>query len=178
VLSINGCKIKFQLDTGARCNVLSVSDYKRIRHKKQMKKPEVVLFSFSGHKLVPEGTITLDLRCKEEERKVKFHVVETQSTSIISGQTAEEIGLIKRIYQVENKYSDMFEGLGCIPGEYSIKINKEVEPVVHPPRKVPVALRQKVKEELARMESLGVIQKQTEPTPWVNSMVTVTKPNG
>lgn len=178
VLSINGCKIKFQLDTGARCNVLSVSDYKRIRHKKQMKKPEVVLRSFSGHKLVPEGTITLDLLCKEEERKVKFHVVETQSTSIISGQTAEEIGLIKRIYQVETKYSDMFEGLGCIPGEYSIKINKEVEPVVHPPRKVPVALRQKVKEELARMESLGVIQKQTEPTPWVNSMVTVTKPNG
>lgn len=27
------------------------------------------------------------------------------------------------------------------------------------------------------MECLGVINKQTEPTDWVNSMVTVTKPN-
>ena len=28
------------------------------------------------------------------------------------------------------------------------------------------------------MEKLGVIVQQIEPTPWVNSMVTVTKPNG
>ncbi len=30
--------------------------------------------------------------------------------------------------------------------------------------------------ELKRMEDLGVIVKQTEPTDWVNSMVTVVKP--
>ena len=28
------------------------------------------------------------------------------------------------------------------------------------------------------MEKLGVITRQKEPTPWVNSMVTVVKPNG
>ena len=30
----------------------------------------------------------------------------------------------------------------------------------------------------ARMESLDVIEKVTEPTDWVNSMVTIIKPNG
>ena len=33
-------------------------------------------------------------------------------------------------------------------------------------------------EELKRMEQLDVIEKINEPTEWVNSMVTVVKPNG
>lgn len=41
-----------------------------------------------------------------------------------------------------------------------------------------LALKEKVKHELDRMEREGVFIKQQEPTPWVNSMVTVTKVNG
>ena len=59
----------------------------------------------------------------------------------------------------------------------SIQIDKSVTPVIHPPRKVPYAYKDKVKEELDRMESEGVIIRQTEPTQWVNSMITVVKPN-
>lgn len=42
---------------------------------------------------------------------------------------------------------------------------------------MPVAIKDKIETELKTMESLGVITKQIEPTDWVNSMVTVTKPN-
>ena len=45
-----------------------------------------------------------------------------------------------------------------------------------PPRKVPVALHARVKEELQRMENDGVIKKQEKPTDWVNSMVIVETP--
>ena len=55
--------------------------------------------------------------------------------------------------------------------------NPSVPPVVHPPRKVPVSLRGKIKDELDRMEKAGVIVKHTEPSDWVNSMVAVVKPN-
>ena len=41
-----------------------------------------------------------------------------------------------------------------------------------------LALRPKVKRELQHMEQLGVIERVHEATEWVNSMVTVTKPNG
>ncbi len=57
-----------------------------------------------------------------------------------------------------------------------IQLNLDVAPVIHPPRKVPIALKHRVKMELKRMEDLGVIVKQTDPTEWVNSMVTVVKP--
>lgn len=61
---------------------------------------------------------------------------------------------------------------------YHIKVEPQVTPVVHPPRKVPLALKEKVKAELGRIEKEGIIVKQTEPAPWVNSMVTVIKPSG
>ncbi|KAK3741617.1 hypothetical protein QZH41_019256 [Actinostola sp. cb2023] len=75
-------------------------------------------------------------------------------------------------------YEDVFKGLGCLSGEYSIKIDPTVPPVIHPPRKVPFALRDKFEMELKRMEQLDVIEKVTEPTEWVNSYVITEKSNG
>lgn len=81
---------------------------------------------------------------------------------------------------IPKDYQDLFSGLGCLQGTYSIKVDENIQPVihVHPPRKIPIALRDTVKDELDRMERERVIVKQREPTRLVNSMVTVTKPNG
>ena len=40
---------------------------------------------------------------------------------------------------------------------------------------MPLPLRQKVQDELARMESLGIISKIDTPTPWFAAMVVVPK---
>ena len=56
-------------------------------------------------------------------------------------------------------------------------IDPTATPVVNAPRKVPVALRKRVKKALSDMENDGVIRKVDEPTDWVNSMVIVEKPN-
>ena len=77
-------------------------------------------------------------------------------------------GLIDRVHRTEAEsntflttYSDVFgEAIACIPGEYDIKVDEDVRPVVHPPRSVPSALRDKVKEELNRMEEIGILKKQ------------------
>ncbi|XP_028411133.1 uncharacterized protein K02A2.6-like [Dendronephthya gigantea] len=78
-----------------------------------------------------------------------------------------------------NHYPDLFSGLGCIQsvGKHHIEVDPNIKPVIHPPRKVPAALRHRILKELERMVDLGVIEKQSEPTSWVNSMVTVVKPN-
>ena len=51
-------------------------------------------------------------------------------------------------------------------------------PVVHSPRRVPVALREPFKEELDNLIQQGIIEKVDRPTDWMNSCVCVTKPNG
>ena len=73
-------------------------------------------------------------------------------------------------------YDKLFTGLGRLPGEHTIEIDPSYTPVVHPPRRVPLALKEQIKEELQRMEDTGVVVKQKEPTDWVNSLVTVIKP--
>ncbi len=50
---------------------------------------------------------------------------------------------------------NLFKGLGHLPGEIDIKVDPTVTPVVHPPRKVPIALREPAKKELDRMEKNG-----------------------
>ncbi|XP_033749332.1 uncharacterized protein K02A2.6-like [Pecten maximus] len=79
---------------------------------------------------------------------------------------------------ITHDYGDIFKGLGCMPGTHTIKTDSTVTPVVDAPRKVPFALKDRIKKEFDRMEQEGVIVKQEDPTQWVNSMVTVVKPNG
>ena len=76
------------------------------------------------------------------------------------------------------KYEYLFEGIGTLPGEYEIKIEEPVSPTIHPPRRIPHMLKDKVKDELKRMEARGIITKVEQPTKWVNPMVVVKKPNG
>ena len=75
------------------------------------------------------------------------------------------------------QYKDVFEGLGELPGEYRIITDERVKPKVHPLRRVPVAIRLKIKEKLDELVQRHVIAPVTEPTEWVSSMLAVIKPN-
>ena len=79
---------------------------------------------------------------------------------------------------IEKEYSDLFKGIWHLPGKHKIHIDPNVTPVVHPPRPIPISMRDKVRNELSRMVREGIIKKVKKPTSWVNSMVVVTKPNG
>ena len=47
-------------------------------------------------------------------------------------------------------------------------IDPNAVPVIHPPRRVPIALRDRLQDELQSMEKQKIIVKVTEPTEWVN----------
>ena len=76
------------------------------------------------------------------------------------------------------EFTDVFSGVGCLDGNYSIRVDERFSPVVHPPRKVPVPLREALKTELDSLVKDGILAKVTEPTAWVSSLVIVKKPNG
>ena len=76
-----------------------------------------------------------------------------------------------------SKFAHVFEALGCLPGAYEIAIDHLVSPVKHAPRKVPVSIKIRVKEELDRLVNLQMITPVKEPTEWISSMICVKKPN-
>ena len=69
-------------------------------------------------------------------------------------------------------YPDVFQGTGKLHGQYKLEVKEDGQPVVHPPHRVPVALKDKLKE-LEKLQRLGVIKKVNEPTPWVSKAYTV-----
>ena len=80
--------------------------------------------------------------------------------------------------EIVEKYPGFFKGLRRMEPEHHIKLNGDVSPIVYPPRKVPIGLCEKLKEELDSTEKTGVIRKADEPAEWVNLMAVVEKPNG
>lgn len=69
-------------------------------------------------------------------------------------------------------YRDRFDGLGEFHMKpYHIALEPGAEPVIHPPRSVPVHLRELYKQEINKMLELGVITEVNTPTDWVNSIV-------
>ena len=185
VLKINGQKLTFRLDTGADCNVLPLSLLNQVAPKHALQKSSFKLVTYSRHKVEPLGKALLQCEYKSEIHQLEFQIIESNLPAILGGESCAKMGLIKRLYNVEKvmntdiftEFKDVFTGLGCVPGLHHIKVDPAVPPVIHPPRKVPIALKDQIKTELDRMEQLGVVEKQTEPTDWVNSMVTVQRPN-
>ena len=83
---------------------------------------------------------------------------------------------------VHNPYQDLINNFddcfGVLPRDYHIKLGDDVKPVVMPPRKIPIALTDKITEELDKMVQKDIIVPIREPTDWVNSLLIVEKSNG
>ena len=78
-----------------------------------------------------------------------------------------------------SEYSDVFgEELGRMEGKVHLETDPNVAPTVMPPRRVPVALKEKLKNELDRLTQRKVISPIQEPTDWVSSMIAAKKPDG
>ena len=78
--------------------------------------------------------------------------------------------------KVESTYADVFQGLGKFPGEpYKLRLKPDAVPAKHRPRRVPVHLQDAFHEEVERLVKIDVLEKVTEPTEWVNSVVIVEK---
>ena len=68
---------------------------------------------------------------------------------------------------VKAEFSELFQGIGVIPGTSNLHLKSDAIPIVKPPRRIPEALRNKVKEEIDRMEN-NDISKVTQLTDWCN----------
>jgi hypothetical protein len=145
------------------------------------------LSGYSGTALKTLGQCKLKCTYNKQSIVVEFFIVDTQSTPLLGMPSCLALELIKLIYTLNatkppldkdtvlSEFDDVFKGVGMFKGECSIRIDGDATPVVNPPRRVPVALRDKLQLELERMEKADVIAKVTEPTKWVNSLVIAEK---
>ena len=81
--------------------------------------------------------------------------------------------------QLRAMYPKCFAGIGIFKNyKYHIELDKNAKPVVHPVRKISLALIPKLDKELDTMLADGIVMPVEELTDWVNSLVVREKPNG
>ena len=84
VLVVENTEVRFQLDSGAKANVMSLKTYNNLRLRALLTKTNTVLISFSKHRLKPCGEVVLSTKYKDNVEDVKFFVVEAKVESVLS----------------------------------------------------------------------------------------------
>ena len=79
---------------------------------------------------------------------------------------------------IKQEFGDVLKGTGHMEGKIHLQVDPSVKPVKLPIRKVPVALKPQLQEELHRLQNLGIIAPVDRPTDWMSSLVLVKKASG
>ena len=119
---------KFQLDTGEKCNIISLSTWKAVRPDSKIQKQEVPLRSYSGH-LKKKGFTSITCRDRDQDFKVNFYIVKSEVQAVLEAKTCQEMRMLQRIHSltpsdplsedIGKSYRHLFKILGCLPGMHS-----------------------------------------------------------
>ncbi|KAI8511906.1 hypothetical protein Bbelb_110060 [Branchiostoma belcheri] len=148
------------------------------RHKKvkagMLTPSQVILTAYGGTRIPHLGKTTITGKHGGKEVKCSFYVTTTQGPAIIGLSTCQKWKIISINHEVKTSshkieaamplkdrppihskkelmemYPECFDdNVGCFKGEYHITIDPDVKPVVHPPRRVPLELRGRLKAQL------------------------------
>ena len=181
--------VKMKLDTGADTNCIplkvfrTLTDHNRI----PVKQSNARLTGYGQYAIAHIGKVNLSCTThKGTSGCYDFYVTSEDGPPILGRQACSDLGLVKLVHTVTQQpiltidallaqYEDVFSGLGQFQEAYDIKLKLDVTPVIHPPRRVPLSILERLKVKLTDMENAGVIRKTTKPTDWVNSLVIVEK---
>ena len=157
---------------------------------------------YDGSVMRPMGVINIKCQVGQTKKLLQFQVVNTSKEPLISAETSLALNLVslnrneakidREIHnigtnrqevseslltkrEIMKRYGDVFDTLGCLPGELHFQINKDVPPVQHVPRKIPIAMKEQVTKKIEGLIEKKIVAKVNEPTDWISSMVVVKK---
>ena len=184
-LYLNKQSLEFKIDTGADVTVIPASVYKESKHG-PLKPSNCLLKGADQQPLQVTGSFTGKLSHKNTEICEEIFVIQGLQTPLVGRPAISSLNLVARVTLIQvdratiaKSFPQLFKGLGQMTGEYHIKLLPHTTPfALMTPRRIAIPLRPKVKEELRRMEKLGVIAKVQQATDWYAGMVVVPKSNG
>ena len=180
-IQLNGKQIPFKLDTGAEVTAISDATHQRLG--KPTLDPTDKLLYGSSRPLQVLGKFEGALIHKGIQAQQPVYVVKKLRRNLLGLPAITTLTLVARMdateHNLQSEFPKVFRGLGNHGQEFTIQLKPDAIPyALHTPRHVAMPLRPQVEEELKRMESMGVISKVDEPTPWCVGMVVVPKKNG
>ncbi len=190
-VAINGRVHKMKVDSGSTVNTMSIKSFQRLQLDEGLLQPSLAsIRTYSSTTMHPIGEFTVTLTLRGRKTKAVFLLLDEDVPSLLGLPSGAALGLFRMTsmsllqYAQDDEYN--FDGIDAMHDEFlqpcqktvTLKMKENANPVVIPARKVPLALREEVFNELQRMQRLGVISPVDEPRPWCHAMVVARKPNG
>jgi len=189
-IKMNGVEQKIKLDTGAEINVMSYKLFKQFNGL-NLNKSNVIIKSFGSYTTNSKGNTLFELEHKGKKIKRVFEVVDYDGLPLLSFEACltlnyklsevNELNILNKQSEKEKfiqKNKEIFEGIGKFPDRIKIKLKNNPNPVCNPPRRVPIKIFNKLREQLNLMVKLELIETCSEPSEWQSNLVVVEKPDG
>ena len=183
-VGVNQFMVNFKVDTGAAVTAIPSNLKNHIGNATRSNKK---LKGAGNHELVVTGQAEVTLSAGTKRVVDTVYFVENLASPLLGKPAISKLGLIQFVGTVDSnerrdwkrQHPRLFRGLGAMDTQVRIVIDSGVEPFVQSvPRRVAAARKQPLKEELTRMEKLGVIEKIERPTEWCAPCIAVPKKNG
>ena len=192
---VEGQAIEMELDTGAAVSIISEKLFRAKFNQVRLRTTNVLLKSYTGQTMAPLGKIKVNVRLNGQHARLPLYVVEGDAPPLFGREWLRKVKpnwkMIKSVQSarkpkegatlasVMDKHSAVFQdGLGTLKGfEVALTLKPEHQPKFFQPRTVPYALREKVEEELVRLEDSGVLSA-TQFSEWATPIVPIVKKNG
>jgi hypothetical protein len=195
------CHLKLKVDTGAQANTLPYRTYKQMYPDRidedgkplhqHLAPPDATLAAYNGSHIECAGTINIPCQYRDSQWiDAKFFVVNVPGPAVLGLPSCEDLQVVtlhcavgspKQINTTEDlvtAYPNQFDSIGEFRTVHKLTIDPNVPPRIDPPRRIPIALKDKIKSELDKMVEQDVIRRIEEPTDWVSSLTYVTKRDG
>ena len=207
-MELNDQQVQFQLDSGATVNILPEETFKQLYGEDSvplLDNAEVTLIMYNKTEEKPLGKKRVRVVNPKNGKKysVEFVVVKGKCKPLLGLRASEQMNLISVINEniltvqtqaslqdtaiasstltkeyILKKFADVFDGDGKLEGDLHLEIDPTVPPVQLPTRKVPIAIKEKLREELDRLETRNIVTPVTVPTAWISATVVTMKKNG
>ena len=192
-VAIDGKTVDMELDTGASVTIIPKSIWTDVLASKPVEHTDidVKLQSYSGHEIPVIGEAKVQVAYRDQEAVLPV-VITGNDGPVLMGRDWLSVlkfdwGQIKRISLepvnkldlLQTKYSSLFDGnLETIKGVSAhLKLKENAVPQFFKPRPVPFTLKEKIADELRRLEKIGLLEK-VEFSDWATPIVPVLKPDG
>lgn len=193
-LAINGQPLHMEVDTGAAVSLAPESSLTSVLPDATLRKTGVTLKTYTGEQIPVKGILTVDVTYDQQQyRNLELLVVGGSGPSLLGrdwlkvvkldwrriGNVSASQSPESRIASLKEKYKSVFsESLGTItPMKAKLNVRKDAQPKFFKPRPIPYALRERVNDELDRLEEEGVLEK-THYSEWAAPIVVVPKKDG
>lgn len=187
-VKIGGVEVEMLIDSGTTCNVMGQETWKFCKNQGiicESKKSSDKTVKAYGQEYPLE--LIGEFKCKvavgNKETQADFIVTRGDGKALLGYPTAYELGILRVGLQAQinnldliNGQEGLFEGIGKLKGyQLHIPVDKSVTPVAQPRRRIPIKLRDKVREQIDSLLEQGIIERVVGPTPWVSPAVPVIK---